>query len=81
MRAASPAGMYARLPMCAPTARKTASKFPSRMSCSTFSTLRLSSSSTPMSMIRRTSASITSRGSLYLGMPNRIMPPVIGPAS
>ena len=61
--------------MCAPTARKAASKPPSRIASSTLSTLLSSWSSTPMSMIRATSASSTSRGSRYLGMPKRIMPP------
>ncbi len=36
---------------------------------------------TPMSRMRLTSASRMSRGSRYLGMPKRIMPPAIGPAS
>ena len=31
--------------------------------------------------MRRTSASSTSRGSRYWGMPKRIIPPAIGPAS
>ena len=37
--------------------------------------------STPRSTIRCTSASSTSRGSRYFGMPKRIIPPAIGPAS
>ena len=41
---------------------------------STFVTLRFSSSVTPMSRMRCTSASSTSRGSRYFGMPKRIMP-------
>ena len=40
-----------------------------------------SSSSTPMSRMRAISASSTSRGRRYFGMPKRIMPPAIGPAS
>ena len=60
--------------MWAPTARKAASKPPSRMDSSMFVTLRFSSSFTPMSRMRCTSASSTSRGSRYLGMPKRIMP-------
>ena len=78
---AEPAGMNARLPMWAPTARKAASNPPAFMLCSMCSTLVLSLSTTPISVIRLTSASSTSRGSRYLGMPKRIMPPANGPAS
>ena len=45
------------------------------------STLVLSFSATPRSRIRLISASSTSRGSRYFGMPKRIMPPANGPAS
>jgi hypothetical protein len=41
----------------------------------------LSFSSTPMSRMRCTSASSTSRGRRYFGMPKRIMPPLCAPAS
>ena len=45
------------------------------------STMRLSSTCTPRSTMRCISASSTSRGSRYCGMPKRIMPPGSGPAS
>ena len=45
------------------------------------STLALRTISTPMSAMRLTSASSTSRGRRYFGMPKRIMPPASGPAS
>ncbi len=79
--AAEPAGMYARFPRCAPTARKTASKPPASISSVRFPTFRSSSSVTPRSRIRWISASRTSRGSRYVGMPKRIIPPGRGPAS
>ena len=63
MRAADPAGMYARRPRCAPTATNAASNPPSRMAPSR-SSIRLSRwSPTPRSRIRCTSASRMSRGS------------------
>ena len=81
MWAASPAGMYARLAMCAPTARNAASKWPAVIVSTIFVTFVFSSSSTPMSRMRCTSPSSTSRGNRYLGIPKRIMPPASGPAS
>ena len=56
VRAADPAGMKARLPMCAPTARNAASKRPSAISTRMSSTLRFRTSSTPRSRMRCTSA-------------------------
>ena len=61
--AVSPAGMYARFPTWAPTARKAASKPPSATAAWMSVTVTPDSSRTPMARIRSTSASITSLGS------------------
>src|ERR1700694_3733664 len=47
MCAASPAGMYARLAICAPTARNAASKWPALIVSTMFVTFEFSSNSTP----------------------------------
>ena len=68
--------------MCAPTARNTASKRPSRLRREHVVDLRVQ-----LERRRRgrrcaaISASSTSRGRRYFGMPKRIMPPASGPAS
>ena len=67
--------------MCAPTARNAASNRPAFIVSWMWSTFVFSFSSTPRSRMRCTSASSTSRGRRYFGMPKRIMPPANGPAS
>ena len=65
--------------MCAPTARNAASKRPAFIASRMLVTLRVELQSTPRSRMRLTSASSTSRGRRYFGMPKRIMPPATGP--
>ena len=59
----------------------TASNRPAAFSNSRSSTLWFRTISTPRSSMRLISASSTSRGRRYFGMPKCIIPPAIGPAS